>query len=210
MRRRLRAGDTPVTALECPESLPGQRAARAPPRPTAGRQPSGRSRRTGQAGLPRPAGSGTGSSVWAPANSSVAYVELLSSTPIPGTDRRQRSASSAQRCICSAGLRGASTSASLSASGEPGGAGPPVGLARCLPADRAEGSVRARGPVHRRSDARARPAPVAAASPRATNVRPPADPACSHGCASRRARCRSPRRLLTRVYHRPGLVSLTS
>jgi hypothetical protein len=78
-----------------------------------------------------------------------------------------------------------------------------------LPSHRAEGSLRARGPAHRRSDARARPAPVAAASPRATNVRPPADPACSHSCASRRARCRSPRRLPRRYAVRPDPGVLT-
>jgi hypothetical protein len=79
-----------------------------------------------------------------------------------------------------------------------------------LPSQRAEGALHPRGPAHRRSDARARPAPVAAAAPRVTDVRPPADPACSFSCASRRAPCRSPRRLARRHAARadPGVLTL--
>jgi hypothetical protein len=67
-----------------------------------------------------------------------------------------------------------------------------------LPSDCAEAALRPRGPAHRRSDARARPAPVAAAQSRAADVPPPADPACRHSCASRRGPCRSPRRVARR------------
>jgi hypothetical protein len=79
-----------------------------------------------------------------------------------------------------------------------------------LPSHRAEAALRPRGPAHRRSDARPRPTPVAAALPRATDVRPPADPACRHTCASRRGSCRSPRRIARRRAARadPGVLTL--
>jgi hypothetical protein len=78
-----------------------------------------------------------------------------------------------------------------------------------LPSHCAEGALRPRGRAHRRSDVRARSAPVAAAPRRATDVRPPGDPACSQSCASRRARCRSARRLARRHAARadPGVLS---
>ena len=79
-----------------------------------------------------------------------------------------------------------------------------------LPLRRAEVALRPCGPAHRRSDARARPAPMAAAPPRATDVRPPADPACRHTRASRRGPCRSPRRVARRGAARadPGVLIL--
>ena len=79
-----------------------------------------------------------------------------------------------------------------------------------LPSHRAEIALRPHGPAHRRSDARARPAPVAAAPPRATDVRPPADPACRHTRASRRGPSRSPRRVARRRAARadPGILSV--
>jgi hypothetical protein len=81
---------------------------------------------------------------------------------------------------------------------------------RRLPSHRAEGALRPRGPAHRRSDACARPAPVAAASPRATDVRPPAGPACRHTCASRRGPCCTPRRVARGRAARanPGFLTL--
>ena len=81
-----------------------------------------------------------------------------------------------------------------------------------LPSHRAEVALRPRGPAHRRSDARARPAPVAAAPPRATDVRPPADLACRHTRASRRGPRRSPRRVARRRAARadPGVLTLKS
>jgi hypothetical protein len=81
---------------------------------------------------------------------------------------------------------------------------------RRLRSHRAEVALRPRGPAHRRSDARARPAPVAAAPPRAADVRPPADPACRHTCASRRGPCHGPRRVARRRAARadPGVLTL--
>jgi hypothetical protein len=54
---------------------------------------------------------------------------------------------------------------------------------RGLTSSRAHGALLAGGPARRGRDARARPAPLAAAPPRATDVRPPAPPACRQTCA---------------------------
>lgn len=67
-----------------------------------------------------------------------------------------------------------------------------------LPSPCAHGALRSRGPAHRRSDARSRSAPLAAASPLATEVRPATDSACRHSCASRRGPCRRARRVARR------------
>jgi hypothetical protein len=67
-----------------------------------------------------------------------------------------------------------------------------------LPSRRAHDALHPRGQAHRRSDARARPAPLAAAPPLATHVRPPADPAYRHPRASRLGPCRSTRRVIRR------------
>ena len=79
-----------------------------------------------------------------------------------------------------------------------------------LPWHRAEVALRPCGPADRRSNARAWPAPVAAAPPRAADVRPPADPAYRHTCASRRGPCRSHRRVARRRAARadPGVLTL--
>ena len=73
-----------------------------------------------------------------------------------------------------------------------------------LPSHRAEGAVRPRRPAHRRSDRRARPAPVASASRRATEVCPPAGNTRRHPCSSGRDSCRRPRCVARRRGARTG------
>src|ERR1019366_7209762 len=81
-----------------------------------------------------------------------------------------------------------------------------------LPSPRGHAALRLRGPAHRRSDARARPASLAAAAPLATDVRPSPDPACRHTRASGRGPYRGTRRVIRRrgALADPGVLMLSS
>jgi hypothetical protein len=70
-----------------------------------------------------------------------------------------------------------------------------------LTSPRAHGALLAGGPARRGRDARARPAPLAAAPPRATDVRPPAPPAYRQTCAP----TPGPRRRARRDARRSGV-----